>query len=78
MDFGQCKNVAERLSDSSWTSHIRSLASRQISIFEKELGWSFWSWKLDEKAMKEEINAAFWSFKLAVEKGYCINYLPHL
>eukprot|EP00158_Paraphelidium_tribonemae_P000480 Partr_v1_DN22528_c0_g1_i2_m28228 putative Glucan 1,3-beta-glucosidase len=75
-DYGQCNHVAERLTDSWWTSHIRSFASRQIAVFEKEMGWSFWCWKLDEQAMKSDPSAAFWSFKLAVHKGYIDTRYP--
>ncbi|CAM9879634.1 unnamed protein product [Chrysoparadoxa australica] len=69
-DFGQCGDIEKRLKDSWWTEHIRSFSTRQIAMFEKELGWSFWCWKLSEGAMKNEPSAHFWSFQLAVNSGY--------
>lgn len=39
------------------------------AVFEKELGWVFWAWKVDDVA-KKDISAPLWSYSLAVETGY--------
>lgn len=48
-DFGQCNNLAEREGSSWWTEHTRSFAMRQMGMFEREMGWSFWTWKLEDQ-----------------------------
>ncbi|CAM9160424.1 unnamed protein product [Phaeothamnion confervicola] len=68
-DFGQCDRLADRLESAWWTSHVRSFAMRQISMFERELGWAFWCWKVDSEA-NESPSAPFWSFQRAVEHGF--------
>lgn len=48
-DFGQCNNLAEREESSWWTEHTRSFAMRQMGMYEREMGWSFWTWKLEDQ-----------------------------
>lgn len=69
-DYGQCKNIGERLSSPWWDKHIKSFAMRQISTYERELGWAFWTYKLEENIEDSQPSAYFWSYRLAVEKGY--------
>lgn len=42
----------------------RSFAHRQIDVYERELGWSFWTWKLDKHAEGTAHSAPLWSFRL--------------
>jgi len=70
-DVGQCDHLDLRIGSSYWQEHTRSFAMRQIATFERELGWSFWTWKLSDWA--EEKNAPsswYWSFRLASEMGF--------
>uniref|UniRef100_A0A7S2XF99 glucan 1,3-beta-glucosidase n=1 Tax=Lotharella oceanica TaxID=641309 RepID=A0A7S2XF99_9EUKA len=67
-DFGQCKNLKER-NTPQWTALIKDFAARQRAVFEKELGWVFWTWKVDKEASKD-ISAPLWSYSMAVEAGY--------
>ncbi|CAN0391793.1 unnamed protein product, partial [Hapterophycus canaliculatus] len=46
-DYGQCDNLEEREGNSWWIEHTQSFAMRQIAMFEREMGWSFWTWKLE-------------------------------
>eukprot|EP01047_Picozoa_sp_COSAG01_P061785 COSAG01_NODE_7764_length_3066_cov_3.174924_1_plen_110_part_00 len=46
IDWGQCENVAVRQGNSWWNTHTKSFAMRQISQYEDELGWAFWTYKL--------------------------------
>jgi hypothetical protein len=69
-DVGQCDHLNLRIGSEYWMEHTRSFAMRQISTFERELGWSFWTWKLSDWA--EEKNAPsswYWSFRLASKMG---------
>ncbi|CAM9169230.1 unnamed protein product [Discosporangium mesarthrocarpum] len=67
-NYGQCDHMHDR-SGSWWKTHIRSFAMRQIAMYEREMGWSFWTWKLDDYAEKNEVSATYWSFHLAVKNG---------
>jgi hypothetical protein len=69
-DYGQCKSVGERLDSPWWDRHIKSFAMRQISTYERELGWAFWTYKLEEHIEDSQPAAYFWSYRLAVNKGY--------
>lgn len=48
-DYGQCNNLEERADSSWWTEHTRSFAMRQMGMYEREMGWSFWTWKLEDQ-----------------------------
>eukprot|EP01006_Ploeotia_vitrea_P041786 TRINITY_DN66573_c8_g1_i1.p1 TRINITY_DN66573_c8_g1~~TRINITY_DN66573_c8_g1_i1.p1 ORF type:complete len:686 (-),score=109.44 TRINITY_DN66573_c8_g1_i1:32-2089(-) len=64
--FGQCKHgdIKERHTNPFWVEHIRDFANKQMIAFEQDLGWFFWTFKLDEKA-NEDPSSYFWSFKQA-------------
>lgn len=47
-----------------WRRPLRSFAHRQIDVYERELGWSFWTWKLDQHAETTSESAGLWSFRL--------------
>jgi hypothetical protein len=53
-----------------WIKHIKSFAMRQIATAERELGWAFWTYKLDTLVEATEPSAYFWSFRLAAKKGF--------
>merc|ERR1712070_1197915 len=75
-DYGQCDRIEERLDDPWWTEHIRSFAHRQMDMYERELGWSFWTYKLDDFAESNSPSARLWSFRLAVKYGYIDTEYP--
>ena len=35
-----------------------------MDVYERELGWSFWTWKLDQHAEATALSAPLWSFRL--------------
>jgi len=76
-DFGQCKNLEARVSNSWWNDHKRSFAYRQMQMSERELGWFFWTWKTGYGAEKDPNNAN-WSFKAAVEAKIIESPLPEM
>lgn len=77
-NFGQCDHIALRKTDPWWKDHIRSFAHRQMDVYERELGWAFWTYKLDEHAETTAESAPLWSFRLAVKEGYIdTTYPPH-
>ncbi|GAB5358137.1 hypothetical protein AAMO2058_000433000 [Amorphochlora amoebiformis] len=67
-DFGQCKDLESRTTD-QWTTLVKDFSRRQRAVFEKELGWIFWAWKVDDVANKD-ISAKYWSYTKAVEHEY--------
>jgi hypothetical protein len=69
-DYGQCRDIASRLESPWWIRHIKSFAMRQIATAERELGWSFWTYKLDSTVEATEPSSYFWSFRLAAKKGF--------
>jgi hypothetical protein len=69
-DFGQCRDVASRLTSPWWNRHIKSFAMRQIATAERELGWAFWTYKMDATVEATDPSAYFWSFRLAAKKGF--------
>ena len=70
VDFGQCRDIASRLQSPWWDRHIKSFAMRQISTYERELGWAFWTYKVEADLEATQPSAYFWSFHLAMKKGY--------
>jgi hypothetical protein len=69
-DYGQCNNLDVRTNSIWWHDHIQSFAMRQISTYERELGWCFWTYKLDDIVEATDLSASYWSFRLAASKGY--------
>jgi hypothetical protein len=69
-DFGQCRDIASRLDSPWWKDHITSFGMRQITTYERELGWAFWTYKLDDVAEKSDPSSHFWSFRLAAKAGF--------
>jgi len=74
-DFGQCKNLRERLNNPWWIEHKRSFAYRQMQMAERELGWFFWTWKTGFGA-EIDVSNTNWSFKAAVEAKIIETPLP--
>jgi len=35
-----------------------------MDVYERELGWAFWAYKLDEHAETTALSAPLWSFRL--------------
>eukprot|EP01065_Artemidia_motanka_P002162 TRINITY_DN1100_c0_g1_i1.p1 TRINITY_DN1100_c0_g1~~TRINITY_DN1100_c0_g1_i1.p1 ORF type:complete len:630 (+),score=232.02 TRINITY_DN1100_c0_g1_i1:67-1956(+) len=68
-DAGQCGRAAGRLTSLWWTVHFQNFANRQIYTFERQLGWSFWTFKLDNKSMTDP-NAPLWSMSEAFDRKY--------
>eukprot|EP01041_Mallomonas_annulata_P007992 gene7992-16355_t len=75
-DYGQCGRINERAASPWWQRSISSFAMRQISTYEKELGWAFLTYKLDNVAESKGYSSSsvYWSFRMAVAEGY-INLL---
>lgn len=68
-DYGQCNYLSERLTSGWWHRHIKSFTNRQIDTYERELGWVFSNYKLDDKTERENPSAIYWSFKMAAQEG---------
>ncbi|CAB1102552.1 GH5 [Ectocarpus sp. CCAP 1310/34] len=75
-DFGQCDHLTEREGNSWWSEHTRSFAMRQIDRYEREMGWAFWTWKLEDHLEKNEPASKYWSFSMAVEHGFIDTDFP--
>lgn len=54
-DYGQCKHLKQREESSWWTEHTRSFAVRQMAMYEREMGWAFWTWKLEDQLGKKKM-----------------------
>jgi len=67
-DYGQCSHLDSRVDSPWWAAHMHSFAMRQLDTYERELGWVFWSYKLDDLA-ETDPSAPTWSYRLAVRKG---------
>ena len=68
-NVGQCDRLYMR-NNSYWREKYRDFAYKQMSVFENELGWTFWTWKLSDYAEKMEISSMYWSFRLLIQNGY--------
>jgi len=68
-NYGQCDRIGERKDSPWWQRHTKSFAMRQIDTYERELGWAFWSFKLDAVAEAASPSAVYWSFRMAVMQG---------
>jgi len=66
-DFGQCKNLAERIGDPWWQAHYRSFAYKQMSMAERELGWFFWTWKTGP-GTENDPSTPYWNFQRAIKE----------
>jgi len=75
VDFGQCKNLAERVGDPWWIEKYRGFAFKQMAMAERELGWFFWTWKLGPGTEKDP-STAYWSYVAAVKAGIIPATLP--
>ena len=69
-DYGQCQDIGSRLTSPWWKRHYTSFAMRQITTYERELGWAFWTYKLDDVAENTNPSSHFWSFRLAASSGF--------
>jgi len=65
-DFGQCKNLKERVGDPWWTLQYQQFALRQMSMAERELGWFFWTWKTGPGS-EHDPSVAYWNFQAAIQ-----------
>lgn len=70
-DYGQCDRISSRAASPWWNRHLKSFAMRQLATYEAELGWVFWTFKLDAQADKDP-SAAYWSYRLAVQRGLIV------
>ena len=70
-NIGQCNRMNDRLNSTYWKQRYQSFAYKQMNIYEKELGWIFWTWKLSNYAETNELPSAYyWSLSLAINNGY--------
>ena len=70
-NIGQCNRMNDRLNSIYWKQRYQSFAYKQMNIYEKELGWIFWTWKLSNYAETNELPSAYyWSLSLAINNGY--------
>jgi glucan 1,3-beta-glucosidase len=67
-DFGQCKNLKERVGNPWWIQHYRDFAYKQMAMAERELGWFFWTWKLGPGG-ENDPSIAYWSYSEAIKAG---------
>eukprot|EP01063_Lacrimia_lanifica_P032305 TRINITY_DN54_c1_g2_i1.p1 TRINITY_DN54_c1_g2~~TRINITY_DN54_c1_g2_i1.p1 ORF type:complete len:637 (+),score=265.34 TRINITY_DN54_c1_g2_i1:93-2003(+) len=72
---GQCHKggAAQHVDSPWWQEHYNNFANRQIYTFERQLGWTFWTWKVDEVGQKDP-NSNFWSFSQAFGKYITLPY----
>jgi len=60
-DYGQCKNLQARIGDPWWQYRYMDLFYKQAAMFERELGWFFWTWKLGPGSEKDP-STPYWSY----------------
>jgi len=60
-DFGQCKNLKQRVGDDWWRKQYQDFAFKQMSMSERELGWFFWTWKTGPGS-ETDPSVAYWSY----------------
>jgi len=65
-NYGQCKNLRERVGDPWWTLHYQIFASKQMAMAERELGWFFWTWKTGP-GTEGDPSVAYWSYSKAIQ-----------
>eukprot|EP01060_Flectonema_neradi_P039067 TRINITY_DN845_c0_g1_i1.p1 TRINITY_DN845_c0_g1~~TRINITY_DN845_c0_g1_i1.p1 ORF type:complete len:633 (+),score=129.61 TRINITY_DN845_c0_g1_i1:56-1954(+) len=68
---GQCRpdDLKARTESLWWDVHYSNFAARQIYTYEQQLGWSFWTFKVDTTAQKDP-SSNWWSMSQAFEKQY--------
>eukprot|EP01064_Diplonema_japonicum_P027115 TRINITY_DN388_c5_g1_i1.p1 TRINITY_DN388_c5_g1~~TRINITY_DN388_c5_g1_i1.p1 ORF type:complete len:636 (+),score=137.71 TRINITY_DN388_c5_g1_i1:65-1972(+) len=68
---GQCRpnDLKNRLDSLWWDVHYQNFATKQIFTYEKQLGWSFWCYKVDTMAQQDP-SSNWWSMSQAFKKGY--------
>lgn len=76
VNWGQCNNLAARDNDPWWDNHTKSFAMRQIAMFERELGWAFWTYKLHTDEQMQDRRNKVWCFKCAVQEGWIDTKYP--
>jgi glucan 1,3-beta-glucosidase len=76
LDWGQCSNLESRATDPWWQNHTKSFAMRQIAMFERELGWAFWTYKLGTPAQEALRRNQEWCFHCAVTAGWIDTNYP--
>ena len=76
MDVGQCNNIGLRDTSEKiwWDNHTKSFAMRQIAMFEQELGWAFWTYKLGSR--EDDLKHKYWCFRCAVKEGWIDTNYP--
>ena len=76
MDVGQCNNIGLRETSEKiwWDNHTSSFAMRQIAMFEQELGWAFWTYKLGSR--EDDLLHKYWCFRCAVKEGWIDTNYP--
>ena len=76
VNYGQCENLALRDGDPWWDNHTKSFAMRQISQFEMQLGWAFWTYKLGSADQETKRETKVWCFRCAVKEGWIDTNYP--
>eukprot|EP01059_Diplonema_ambulator_P031155 TRINITY_DN5655_c0_g1_i1.p1 TRINITY_DN5655_c0_g1~~TRINITY_DN5655_c0_g1_i1.p1 ORF type:complete len:635 (+),score=234.61 TRINITY_DN5655_c0_g1_i1:651-2555(+) len=68
---GQCRpdDLKNRLNTLWWDVHFENFAEKQIYTYERQLGWTFWCYKVDNVAQQDP-SSNWWSFSQAFAKGY--------
>jgi hypothetical protein len=46
-DYGQCDRFNETVGSGWWNAHRASFAARQVFAYERGMGWSYTTWKVD-------------------------------
>jgi glucan 1,3-beta-glucosidase len=67
-DFGQCKNLKQRIGDPWWTAAYQKFALKQMAMAERELGWIFWTWKTGP-GTENDPSLPYWSLQQAVKSN---------
>jgi len=75
-DFGQCKNLKERISDQWWIAAYQKFALKQMAMAERELGWLFWTWKTGP-GTENDPSVAYWNLQQAIKLNIIPTPLPN-
>jgi glucan 1,3-beta-glucosidase len=67
-NFGQCKNLQDRIGDPWWIEQYRTFAFKQMSMSERELGWFFWTWKTGP-GTETDPSTPYWNLQRAIKDG---------
>jgi len=68
IDYGQCKNLKERVGDPWWIEKYRQFGLKQMAMAERELGWFFWTYKTGP-GTENDPSTPYWSYSAAVQAG---------